>query len=47
MTLLPTHEIIAAEALDRAIDGIGLRARTLRAEIGGGVVLLAFLRHFG
>ena len=42
-----TAATIADEILSAPVDGIGLQARTLGGEIGGGTHLLVFLRHFG
>jgi hypothetical protein len=39
--------MISADVLDRPINGLNLRARTLRGEIGEQTTLLVFLRHFG
>ena len=41
------QETLPDESLDRPIDGIGLRGRTLREELGNEPTLLVFLRHFG
>lgn len=42
-TLRPLPDTV----LDRAIDGLNLRARTLREELGAGATHVVFLRHFG
>jgi hypothetical protein len=38
---------LSPDVLDRPISGIALAGRTLREELGSGVRLLVFLRHFG
>jgi hypothetical protein len=43
----PEPRPLPPEVLDAPIDGVHLRGRTLREELGAGPVLLSFLRHFG
>jgi hypothetical protein len=48
--LVRVLDSIPAPLLDRAIEGVGLRGRTLRAELALDAphpTLLVFLRHFG
>ena len=38
---------LPSDVLDRPIAGLALAGKTLREELGSGVRLLVFLRHFG
>jgi len=40
-------ELVPTEALDRPVTGVRLAPGTLRDQLGDGVTLLVFLRHFG
>ena len=39
--------VVADAVLDRPIEGVRLRGRTLREELGAGTTHVVFLRHFG
>lgn len=43
----PELVALAADVLDRAVDGCNLRSTTLRAELGDRATHVVFLRHFG
>jgi hypothetical protein len=44
---LRTPTALPDAVLDRPVEGLNLRARTLREELGAGATHVVFLRHFG
>ncbi len=43
----PFPDPVPEAILDRAVEGLNLRVRTLREELGASATHVVFLRHFG